>query len=211
MTKPVSAEKYIQTRARSLPIDRCLINADWESERLAFMLVIRKHTNGNNTFAGYWVDLLCLGVRDTFYEFNVSPEELKGYLDANSEEIEMIAVDYALAHNIIFAGHEFAAEYHIPQHPDFEKTTQFLLEEDSEDIPLIDVHTGDEQGLPHLLVEPSNLQSAALAKLKQYAGEGGYKYTIVEEEEELEEDLPEGYQELSDEEEADDERTATGG
>lgn len=182
MTKPVSAEKYMQTRARTLPIDRCLLNADWETERLAFVLIIRKHSNGNFTFAGYWVDLLCLGVRDTFYEFNVSPEDLKGYLDANREEIEMNEVDYALVHNIILAGHEFAGEYHIPQHPDFDKTTQFVLEEDSEDIPLIDIHTGDENGLPHLMVEPANLQMAVLAKLKQYAGEGHYRYTVVEDE-----------------------------
>ena len=180
MNQPLSAEKYIRSRARALTIDRCLVNADWETSRMAHVMVIRKHTNGNFTYAGYLVDLLCLGVKDTYYEFNMFQDHLEDWLDTHSEETEMIEIAYPLAHNIIYAGHDFATEYHIPQHPDFVSSTRHLLEEDDEKVPLIEIHTGAENGLPHLIVSADNKQPMALARLKEYAGEGGYRYTILE-------------------------------
>jgi tetratricopeptide (TPR) repeat protein len=92
----------------------------------------------------------------------------------------MLEIEYSLAHNIIFAGHDLATEYHIPQHPDFVSTTCYLLEEDDDKIPLIEIHTGDDNGLPHLIVGSDNKQPVALARLKEYAGEGRYGYTILE-------------------------------
>lgn len=68
--QPLSAEQYINSRARTLKIDRCLGNADWETSKIAHVIVIRRHTNGNFTYSGYLVDLLCPGVKDTYYGFN---------------------------------------------------------------------------------------------------------------------------------------------
>lgn len=181
MNPSLSPEKYIKSRARTLKIDRCLVNANWESGKIAHVIIIRKHTNGNFTYAGYLVDLLCLGVKDTFYGFNQEQEQLDDLLHLHIREMEMIEVEYHLAHNIIFAGNDLAVEFHIPQHPDFISITSFLLEEDDENIPIIEIHTGDENGLPHLVVHPDNRQALALARLQEYAGEGGYRYTVMEE------------------------------
>jgi hypothetical protein len=183
MTTPLSAEKYIKSRARTLTIDRCLVNADWETSKFAHVIVIRRHTNGNFTYAGYLVDLLCLGVKDTYYEFNEAEDHLKYRLEAYQQEMEMTAIEYSLAHNIIFAGNDLATEYHIPQHIDFVSVTHYLLEEDDDKIPLIEIHTGDENGLPHLIVSAENKQPVALARLKEYAGEEGFHYTVLEEDE----------------------------
>lgn len=43
---------------------------------MAFVLVTRKHVNGNLTFGGFQVDLHCLGVKDAFCNFNFSPVEI---------------------------------------------------------------------------------------------------------------------------------------
>jgi tetratricopeptide (TPR) repeat protein len=188
MNQSISPEKYIKTRARTLKIDRCLVNADWNSSMFAHVIVIRKHTNGNFTFAGYLVDLLCLGVKDTFYGFNHDEDDVKELLDVHEMENEMVEIEYPLAHNIIFAGQELASEYHIPQHRDFVNVTKYLLEEDDEKVPLIEVHTGDEDGLPHLIVPSLDSNPSALACLKKFAGEGGYHYTVLENEGIIEED-----------------------
>lgn len=200
MANPLSAEKYIQTRARTLKIDRCLVNAGWETGRTAQVVVIRKHPNGNFTYAGYLVDLLCLGVKDTFYAFNESQEEIDDWLNDGRREIEIVEIEYSLAHNIIYAAHDLAADYHIPQHPDFDRTTRFLLEEDDDNVPLIEIHTGDENGLPHLVVGSANEHPVALARLKQYAGEGAYRYTIVEDDFEMDEDDDDNMDEEDDDE-----------
>lgn len=85
MSKPPSAEKYIQTRARTLAINRCLVNADWEKSKISHVIVIHRHTNGNLTYAGYLVDLLCLGVKDTYYGFNQAADEVGDWLDYPAE------------------------------------------------------------------------------------------------------------------------------
>ena len=164
--QPLSAEQYIKSRARTLKIDRCLINADWETSKTAHVIVIRRHTNGNFTYSGFLVDLLCLGVKDTYYGFNQIADEVDDWLNNYNQEMEMIQIEYPLAHNIIFAGNDLATEYHIPQHPDFVSITRYLLEEDDEKISLIEVHTGDEDGLPHLIVSAENKHLVALARLK---------------------------------------------
>lgn len=182
MNQSISPEKYIKTPARTLKIDSCLVNADWNSSKFAHVTIIRKHTNGNFTFAGYLVDLLCLGVKDTFYGFNQLEEDMAELSEAYGMENEMVEIEYALAHNIIFAGEEFASEYHIPQHRDFVNITKYLLEEDDERVPLIEIHTGDKDGLPHLIVTSSDSYPSALACLKRYAGEGKYHYTVLDKE-----------------------------
>lgn len=63
--KPVqlSAEKYIKTQARLLPIAECIINNEWETAGIANILVARKHKNGNLTIGLFLVDMYCLGLR----------------------------------------------------------------------------------------------------------------------------------------------------
>lgn len=170
-------KKYIQTRARTLPIYKCLINKDWQESKLTRVIVMRKHTNGNITAGVYFVDLNCLGVKSTRYFFNVEEETLLGYFGEASlyEEIE-----YALAHNIIYAGHDFAMDFEIGPHKDFE-LTRFILEEDDDNIPLIEIEVGN-KGLPHLIVMKASDRPDALAKLKKHAGPGNYYYSVAEEE-----------------------------
>jgi hypothetical protein len=121
------------------------------------------------------------------------PRELEECLEEFSEQ-PLIEIDYTLAHNIIYAAYDFAMNFHISPPPDFMTVTRFLLEEDDDKIPLIDIPTGhNEDGLPHLIVSKPGEQAGVLSKLKQYAGEGNYYYTVLkrdnlEEEEEEDED-----------------------
>jgi hypothetical protein len=172
----LSPRKYVQTNARTLPVSKCMVNKDWEESQIANVSVMRKHTNGNVTIGLYRVDLLCLGVKDTVFFFNMSEDEfLSSY---NNELAGFKEIDYALAHNIIYAGHDFALEFDIQPHHNFE-VTRFILEEDDHAVPVIEVPVGTD-GLPHLIVDNAGEFPEILAKLKQYAGEGNYYYTVEE-------------------------------
>src|SRR5438309_465578 len=70
MQHPLSPKKYIQTRARTLPIYKCFVNKDWRAIDIANVFVMRQHVNGHITAGVYLVDLLCLGIKDTFFFFN---------------------------------------------------------------------------------------------------------------------------------------------
>ncbi len=171
--QPLSPEKYIQTRARKLPVYKCFVNLDWQESRMANVFVTRRHTNGNLTVGCYLVDLLCLGVKDTFFWFSEPEQEVTmRVMDGPNMEI-----DYNLAHNIVFAGHDFALDYGIDPVKEF-ALTRLLLEEDTDDIPLLDITVGGPDGKPHLMVYKPGQYSAALAALRKNAGEGGYHYTV---------------------------------
>jgi hypothetical protein len=138
----LSPENYIRKKARNLPIDKCYINSRWKQEGMAQIIVARKHSNGNYTHGFYLVDLLCLGVRDTFYYYNSSDDELKSLINEMSFGVKMIEVDYTLVHNIIYAAIEYADALGFKPHKVFNTTSRFILEEDTEDVELIDVECG---------------------------------------------------------------------
>lgn len=193
---PLSPRKYIETRARNLPLYKCWINPDWKGAGLADIVVSRRHVNGHLTAAVYLVDLKCLGVKDTFYFFNQPEEDLRSRL--RLDEGYFTEIDYTLAHNIIYAGHDFAEEFQIHPHKEF-STTKFLLEEDTEAIPLVEVEVGDEEGKPLLMVSPGYDYKPVLEKLRKNAGEGNYHFIIGVGGEDFEEDKDEEYEDDDDE------------
>jgi len=170
----LSPRKYVQTKMRSLPVCKCMVNKDWEDSQIANVSVMRKHANGNVTIGLYRIDLLCLGVKETVYFFNIPEQEFVAQYSFELSDFKEI--DYTLAHNIIYAGHDFALEFDIHPHRDFE-ITRFILEEDNNAVPLLEVPLGTD-GIPHLIVEKQGQHAEILAKLKRYAGEGNYFYTV---------------------------------
>jgi len=140
----ISPKKYIQTKARQLPIYACYVNEDWEASKLAQVLVARRHINGNITFAGYLADLLGMGVKDAMYNYNQPLFEFEEIIE-NMGEV-MVACDYNLAHNLVYGAVEFALEHDVSSHKDW-NIAQYILEEDTDDIPLMDLEFGID-GMP---------------------------------------------------------------
>ena len=146
--KQQTPENYVRSRARGLAIDACYINDHWKESGMASILVARKHSNGNYTIGIYLVDLFALGTKDTFYRFNIEPAELDKMVDGMSSE-QMMRSEYALIHNIIYGANAFAKDNGFKVHKDF-AITQFILDEDTEDIELIEIEFGRE-GKPFLM------------------------------------------------------------
>lgn len=173
----MSPANYIRTRARNLPVYECVINSDWEETQLARLVIARKHSNGNITAGIYLVDLLCLGVKDTHYLFNISEVEYRDFLHGNTELIEDgVRIDYNLAHNIVFAGLEFAEEFGFKPYKDFNSTTQYILDEDTDDIPLIEIVCGID-GIPALLPDlwdDRKALSRVISQLENKVGFGNF-------------------------------------
>lgn len=171
-----SPRKYIQTRARSLPIYKCYASRNWERAGLANVIVTRRHVNKKITGGIYLVDLKCLGVKDTSWFFNLTEED---FFESHPDfEERFMEIGYNLAHNIIYAGYDFAMEFDITPHKDF-AVTKHILEEDDDEIPIIDIAVGDKDGLPHLMTYSPTEHLDALARLKKNAGEGNYHYTYA--------------------------------
>lgn len=136
--KQLSPLNYIKTKARTLPIDKCYVNAEWKESGMANVFVIRRHTTGNRTVGIYLVDLFALGTKKTFFQFN-QPEKVINQLLSKADFVE---IEYNLAHTIIYRGNEYAIEHGFKIHKDFINLTQYILEADDDRIPLIDIEFG---------------------------------------------------------------------
>jgi len=158
-TNHLSPVKYIQTKARQLPVMECLVNDDWQETKMANITIVREHSNGNITLASYLVDLMCLGVKDSDFQFNISHSEYEAFKGHIEEFMSITTIDYTLAHNIIFAGYEFAIELGLEPCKMFMQTTQYMFEEDNDDVELIDIECG-EGGLPVIIKGDHNAREA---------------------------------------------------
>jgi hypothetical protein len=180
----LSPEKYIRQKSRNLPIYRCFINKDWEEARFAQIVIVREHAGGSLSLCIYEVDLGCLGIKDTFYSFHTPLAKYEEIIREINHEIP-----YSLAHNIIHAALEFAEEYGFKPHKDFTQTTCYFLEEDTDDIPLMEIPCGRKEDGKPFYVNTGN-ESAAQTKqilnqLKNTAGEGNYYYLLPEDDDEM--------------------------
>jgi len=174
--QPLSPKMYIRTKARSLPIAECLINRDWKENGLAQITIARQHKTGNYTAALYMVDMLCLGVKDTHYKFNIPIAE---YEDLKIGEFDLQPISYNEAHNIIFGALAYADDLGIAPHKDFQ-LTQYILEEDTKEIPLIEYEFGKD-GKPLLMVYSEYERNKYLPILRKNVGDGNFDFCYDEE------------------------------
>ncbi|RNC63930.1 hypothetical protein [Proteiniphilum sp. X52] len=177
----LSPENYIRQRARNLPIFKCFVNDGWDEEGLAHVTIARKHVNGNVTYCAYLVDLKCLGIKDTLYQFNLPEYEFDEYKNKLATHLGLIECEYNLAHNIVHAGWEYAGDIGFEPHKDFLSITQYMLEEDSDEIPLIDIRCGDENGKPLFVqgpLEDDTMAAMIINRLEKRLGTGNYDYVL---------------------------------
>ncbi|MFH1160254.1 MAG: hypothetical protein V1733_04825 [bacterium] len=185
----LSPEKYIRTRARTLPIGTCYINDNWKESGYATILVTRIHINGNVTHGAYMVDLYCLGVKDSFWKFNEHPKDFHEFLDKQQREndygIRMRKVDYPLVHNIIYGAIAFAEESGFHPHKSFDLPKN-ILEEDTDRIKLIDLTFGY-KGKPLYISSPENPseKNRVLPHLEKRLGHGNFHFITEAEAEEF--------------------------
>ncbi len=176
----LSPESYIKNKARNLEIIECLINEGWQEGGLAQIMVARKHKTGNITMGLFLVDTFCLGVKNTFFRFNISEYVYNDF----KEEVfkgESVEIDYTLAHNIIYGALEFAEEYGFYPDKSFSNVTKYILDDD-EDVDIIDLEFGKD-GKPFLVITDENEPyKKYLSILDESAGPGNYTFMLPNDE-----------------------------
>lgn len=173
----LSPEKYIKTKVRNLPVYECVISKEWKERGIAQIMVTRQHAGGNFTCGIYIVDTFCLGVKETAYRFNMTPLDYEEFKELLTGEEPFDAVDYNTVHNIVYGAVAFAEEYGFNPHKEF-ALTQFILDEDSEDVPLIEYEFGKD-GEPFLIVRDKQEASKYLPTLRKFTGDDP-KYLILD-------------------------------
>jgi hypothetical protein len=163
----LSPENYIRTKARNLPIAECFITPNWQEVGEANVIVARKHTNGNYTIGVYLIDLYCLGVKNAYYFFNIDESKYKDIVEHKSSDFQPIT--YNEVHNLIYGALAYAEDLGFNPHKDF-GVAQYILEEDTDEIPLIEYEFGKD-GEPLLIAKTQAELNKYLPTLKKAVGE----------------------------------------
>ena len=173
----LSPEKFMQTRARTLQIGKCYRDSHLFDIGEGYVVVSRLHTGDKISFACYLVDTYCIGVKDSMYKLRTEKEEFDYMLESLSKTSELEECSYEEAHNIVYGAVDFAEEIDIAPDDSF-KLTKYMLEEDTEDVPLIEYEFGKD-GKHFLVATDQYNASKYLPKLKQAYG-NDFKYIVPE-------------------------------
>lgn len=186
--KSTSPQRFMREQVRKLPIGRCFITPDWHQSGIAQIYVSRVKPDGNIVLGIFLVDTFCAGVKDTKYFVNISKSEFDNLIADLKNQVGLDEIGYTEAHNIIYGAISFAREGGINPNTGF-NIAGFVLERDTEDIPLIEYDFGKDGR--HYLILNDRSEMHYLNSLKRTLGDD-FEYSVDfddDEEEEMEEDF----------------------
>lgn len=171
-----NAREHVK-HAREYPVHECLINASWQRSGMASILLSRRQPDGNIVFGDYLVDTLCLGLKSTFCNANLSPRRYEAELKAGAYRTDdPVDCPLPLAHAIIYGGIDYAAGLGFEPDKSF-GLSRHVLEERSafEEVPEVEF---GRDGKPLFVSGPHDNMAFVLRKLGKTVGEGNYDFIV---------------------------------
>lgn len=165
--------QYIKQKVRTLEKGSCYMTDDLKEVGEGHVIVTRLHKNGKICMGIYLIDIFCLGVKDSFYRLRMETAEFEGLLYGIPKVREC---SYEEAHNWVYGSIAFAEEAGIEPDDSF-RLSQYFLEEDTDDIPLIEYEFGKD-GKHHLFCQNNLEASKYMPLLKKNLGDN-FKFTIA--------------------------------
>ncbi len=173
--QPISPERYLMSgQARRLPIHECFLNPNWQTIGLAVVVVSRIHVNKNISYGAYLIDTFCMGLKKTFYWVNRDASLYEKFTKEVYARIGLVRdpIDYLLVHNLVYGAIAYAHDFDLYPHPGW-LVSQFLLAEDTDEIPLIELEFGKEER-PCYVPGPYDNYGEVVRNLRTHAGEGNF-------------------------------------
>ena len=137
----LSVQKYFKTRVRKLPLYECLINTAYRESGLAQIFISRKQASEKNAYGLFLLDVFCLGLKDSHYDFNLDDEEYKAFTNQLFERESFNSIDIVEAHNLIYGIIDCAEEIGFKPHKSF-AISEYILDPDLIDDGIDDVEDG---------------------------------------------------------------------
>ncbi|MES2946554.1 MAG: hypothetical protein V4772_27110 [Pseudomonadota bacterium] len=147
-------------KSAEFPVCQCVINADWQAQGLASIFVVRQLPNQKFILGSYLVDLLCLGVKDTFCNANLSAQATQNMFA--QVPMQMESIEYEDARSIILGGIEYARKLGFEPNPDW-KDSQHIIEPERPFNPRFNFGM---DGKPVYIRGPHDKPMEVLSKLK---------------------------------------------
>ena len=170
----LSSKKKIHS-ARQYPLCECLINPPWKEKGLATIVVSRRQPAGNLLFGLYLVDILCLGLKNTFCNADFPLSRYSTHLVHKVyRDEDPIECSRAMAHQIIYGAIAFARGFGFNPHRDFD-LSQYVLDEPGSLERTPEIEFG-RNGKPLYVAGPDDNVPRILRQLESSAGRGHFDY-----------------------------------
>lgn len=173
--QPLSPERFMREKVRGLEVGTCYVSDDIWKEGIGVVVVTRLHKGGKRTVGFFLIDVFCLGVKDAGYRVRMDDSECDSFME-RFDEMQMREASYEEAHNIVYGALSFAEEAGIGPCKDF-ALAKYVLEEDTDDIPLIEYQFGKD-GMHYLFANSQLEASRYLPLMSKNLGDGNYRYVI---------------------------------
>jgi len=171
------ASRSKQIRVGDLPVHDCVVSRGWSDSGLAHILMARQETDGNVVVGGYYVDILCVGLKDSAVVRGVSAKEYEERVKPNifKDIVQFENCDPGVAKGIVEGAMLFAEKFGFRPNRRWEESKTIL----DGIVPKPEGLAFGRGGKPCLVVRKSDSVNAALRKLDRFAGAGNY--TVVRE------------------------------
>lgn len=176
-TMTAFSEQSILRRAREYPILECRISSDWQKEQpgLVQILVARQQPDGDICFGFYLVDKLCLGLKNTLAHAGFSPARYRSeFRDKVFRGTKAKDCPVELAHQMIYASIEYAAQFGFEPERDF-ALSQYMLEPRGELQETYKITFG-RNGKPFFIAGPDDNVARIMRQLEKTAGAGNFDF-----------------------------------
>ncbi len=163
-----------------LPLHECLINSTWEDDRLAKIIISRKHPNNKISATYIEVDLAATGVLYSNTKLLLTDIDYKSIVSYWSSET-FIKAEYNLLHNIINTAIKFARGMGLLAYHIYLEEDHHILEKDETKIEHIDIKVGDKNNKVHYIQterHPTWVAIGVVQALNKNLGEGNFIYKI---------------------------------
>ncbi|MBC8184669.1 hypothetical protein H8E88_26540 [candidate division KSB1 bacterium] len=165
-------------KARSYPVKECYITEGWQEGGIGNIYILREKPNGNFVMGVFLIDIFCLGLKNTFYNPDISSAEIKDMINNKPDE-KQIEIDIDDAHSIIYGGIDYAENLGFKPHSDF-KVTKFILSP-WEEIEFDDTIEFGKDGKPFYFAGPYDSQekiSRIIRHLEESVGKDNFTFAI---------------------------------
>ncbi|MDQ6643046.1 MAG: hypothetical protein M3Y76_01175 [Chloroflexota bacterium] len=174
------SSQAIIRRARTFPLLECWISGTWQGDDLGLVeiLLARQQPDGDICYGVYLVDKFCLGLKNTFANAGFSPTRYQNEVrDMIFPEIEPLECPIELAHQMIYASIEYAAQFGFEPDKDFALTQYMLAPRGELEEPY--QLTFGQNGKPFFVAGPRDNAARIIKQLEKTAGPGKFDYLAM--------------------------------
>lgn len=159
-------------KAPDMPIVECVISKGWRERGLAHVLVARRLGPGRVSAAGYYVDTLCVGLKNSALMPAMTDDDYQKKVKPNvfNDPVEFEDCEPALVRAVVEGAIEYAEQFGFRPNKRWAETRRFLdgIEGDAQGL------TFGRDGKPCLVLRGGETGTGAVARLERTAGPGNF-------------------------------------